>query len=114
MSIPPSNSQHKLDQHDDVSLHREAPADIDGEFQERVITKVDPVEMLAKPVVVAVPKDPARRAAMMLAGPKFRLNSREIPRERLTIDADTIYPVAVGNERGDELDPLHGSSLSRS
>ena len=114
MSMPSSNSQARLDHQDDVSLPREAPADIDGEFQERLITKVDPVEMLAKPVVVAVPKDPARRAAMMLAGPKFRINSREIPQERLTIDADTIYPVAVRDQRRNELDSLHSTSLLRS
>ncbi|CAF1547785.1 unnamed protein product [Adineta ricciae] len=51
--------------------------------------------MVAEPAVVAVPKDPVRRAAMLLAGPKFQLNYKELPTEKLPINTDMIYSVAI-------------------
>jgi hypothetical protein len=93
--ITPTNSQQKFEFNDDLSLNRDISNDTENDVQERVITKVDPIEMTAKPVVITVPKDPARRAAMLLAGPKFQLNYNEIPKEKLQINSDTIYLVAV-------------------
>ena len=66
-------------------------------MRERTITKVDPDEMTAKPAVVSVPNDPERRAALLLSGPKFQLNYNEIPTNKLPIDNNTIYPVAVNS-----------------
>ena len=54
-----------------------SPEGFEGETRERVITQIDPEEMVAESVVVTVPKDPVRRAAMLLAGTKFELNSSE-------------------------------------
>jgi len=93
--ITPTNSQQKFEFNDDTSLNTEISNDTENDVQERIITKVDPIEMTAKPAVVTVPKDPARRAAMLLSGAKFQLNFNEIPKEKLQINSDTIYSVAV-------------------
>ncbi len=93
--ITPTNSQQRFEFNDDISLNTEISNDTENDAKERVITKVDPVEMTAKPTVVTVPKDPARRSAMLLAGPKFQLNSNIIPKEKLEINTDIIYSVAV-------------------
>ena len=81
---------------DSSSLQREYSNDSDESVQERIITKIDPVEVTAKPTVVTVPKDPMRRTAMLLSGPKFQLNSHIIPKEdEVKLDPNTIYRVAV-------------------
>jgi hypothetical protein len=93
--ITPSDSQQKFEFTDNISLDKEISNDTENDTKERIITKVDPVDMTAKPAVVTVLKDPVRRAAMLLAGPKFQLNYNEIPQEKLQINSDTIYSVAV-------------------
>ena len=82
-----------------ITMPRTPSTEIDGDLQERVVTKVDPVEMTATPTVETVQKDPARRAAMLLAGPKFELKSKEISKGEMKIDNDTLYPVAVSEKR---------------
>ena len=93
--LTPSYSEQTFGSTDNISLNREVSNETDDGVKERVITKIDPVEMLATPTVVTVPKDPVRRAAMLLAGPKFQLNTNEIPKDKLSINSDTIYTVAV-------------------
>ncbi len=93
--ITPSNSEQKFEFNDNISSNTEFSIDTETEMKERVITKVDPIDMTAKPTVVTVPKDPARRTAVLLSGPKFQLNSNIIPKEKLEINTDIIYSVAV-------------------
>jgi len=93
--ITPTNSEQKFEFNDDISLNTEISNDTENDAKERLITKVDPVEMTAKSTVVTVPKDPARRAAMLLAGPKFQLNSNEISKEKIPINTDKLYSIAV-------------------
>lgn len=91
----PSLSEHTFDLTDNISLNREVSNESEDGVKERIITKIDPVEMVAKPAVVTVPKDIVQRSAMLLSGPKFQLNTNEIPKEKITINTDTICPVAV-------------------
>lgn len=91
----PSSSEVHFELNDQSSLYRGISHDTETEVQERVITKIDAEDLTAKPTVIAVPKDPTRRAAMLLAGPKFELNSSKIPLEKLPINTDIIYSVAV-------------------
>jgi hypothetical protein len=94
-STTPSSSTQKFELNDEMSFDRTPSIDIEGGVKERIITKIDPVEMTGKSTVVTVAKDPVQRSAMLLAGPKFRLNVNEIPTEKLTISSDTLYRVAV-------------------
>ncbi|CAF1381544.1 unnamed protein product [Adineta ricciae] len=94
-TLTPSNSVQTFNSSDNISLDREIFNETKDEIKERTITKIDPVEMVAEPAVVAVPKDPVRRAAMLLAGPKFQLNYKELPKEKLPINTDMIYSVAI-------------------
>ena len=89
------SSQLKFEPVDSISLNTEFSNETDTDLKERVITKIDPADMTAKPATVSVPKDPVKRAAMLLAGPKFQLNSSVIPTDKLTLNNDTIYSVAV-------------------
>lgn len=93
------NSPPRFDLNDSSSLNQDFNNDSDGGLQERIITKVDPVELIAKPTVVTVPKDSVRRTAMLLSGPKFQLNSHIIPKEEEfnKLDTNTIYRVAVSD-----------------
>lgn len=94
--ITPTSSQQQFEFNDDISLNREiSTASSANDLKERTITKVDPLEMTAKPAVVTVPNDPERRAALLLSGPKFQLKSEVIPTDKLKLDNDTIYTVAV-------------------
>jgi hypothetical protein len=90
-----SSSELKFEPVDSISLNTEFSNETDVETKERIITKIDPDDMTAKSTVVNVSKDPARRAAVLLAGPKFQLNYNEMPTDKLTINTDTIFPVAV-------------------
>jgi len=92
-----TNSQSQFEFNDNISLNREYSSSTLNDVRERTITKVDPDEMTAKPAVVSVPNDPERRAALLLSGPKFQLNYNEIPTNKLPIDNNTIYPVAVNS-----------------
>jgi hypothetical protein len=94
-AIPPliitsSNSQQKLGSIQDVSKPTE-------DLKERVIIKIDPVEMTAKPTVIRVPQDTVKRSAMLLSGPKFRLNSKEVRKNKVTINSNTIYSISVSS-----------------
>ena len=91
----PSPSEVHFELNDGASLYRANSNDTENEVQERVVTKIDAEELTGKPTVVAVPKDPSRRAAMLLAGPKFQLNSSKLPQEKVQINTDVIYSVAV-------------------
>jgi hypothetical protein len=90
--ITSSYSQQRLESIQDVSTPTENSI---GAVKERLITKIDPAEMTAKPTVVVVPQDSAKRSAMLLSGPKFRLNSKEILTNKFTGNHDTIYSVSV-------------------
>jgi hypothetical protein len=85
-----SHLQQKLESIQDVSTPVE-------DSQKRLITKIDPIEMTAKPTVIVVPQDTAKRSAMLLAGPKFRLNSKEVQKTKLTINSKTIYTISVSS-----------------
>lgn len=91
----PSPSEVHFELNDGSSLYRNNFNETENEIQERVVTKIDADDLTAKPTVVAVPKDPTRRTAMLLAGAKFQLNSSKIPPEKLQINTDIIYSVAV-------------------
>jgi len=91
----PTSSVRSLDLMDTVSLNKQVSTEAEDEFKERTITKIDPEEMVAKPTVVVVPKDPVRRAAMLLSGPKFRLNKANITQEKVPVNTDIIYSVAI-------------------
>ncbi|UJR29961.1 hypothetical protein I4U23_017508 [Adineta vaga] len=93
--LTPSSSVQTFNSSDKLSLHREDSNETEDELKERTITKIDPEEMLAKPTVVTVQKDPVRRAATLLAGPKFRLNTNELPKENVPISIDAFYSVAI-------------------
>lgn len=90
------SSPPRFELSDTSSLNPDIAHEIEGGVQERIITKIDPDEVVAKPTVVTVPKDPVRRTALLLSGPKFQLNSTAIPKsEELKVDTDTIYRIAV-------------------
>lgn len=91
----PSPSEVHFELNDGTPLYRSNLNETENEVQERTVTKIDAEELTAKPTVVAVPKDPLRRTAMLLAGPKFQLNSTKLPQEKLQINTDIIYSVAV-------------------
>jgi len=93
--ITSSNSQSKLESIQDLSTPTENSKDMIGAVKERLITKIDPVEMTAKSTIVIVPQDTVKRSAMLLSGPKFRLNSKEILKDKLTVNSNTIYSVSV-------------------
>lgn len=98
--IPPliitsSHSHPKLESIQDVSTPIENSYDIIGSVKERLITKIDPIEMSGKPTLIVIPQDTAKRAAMLLSGPKFRLNSKEILKEKLNVNNDIIYSISV-------------------
>ena len=95
VAIQSFDSQTSLHSTDNISIGRKPSPEIDGDVEERVITKVDPIEMTAKTTTEIVQKDSTRRAALLLNGPKFELNSNEISKGEMKIDTDTIYPVAV-------------------
>jgi len=90
LNITSSNSQQKLGSIQDVSKPTE-------DLKERVIIKIDPVEMTAKPTVIRVPQDTVKRSAMLLSGPKFRLNSKEVRKNKVTINSNTIYSISVSS-----------------
>lgn len=98
-TTPSSSSDVHFELNDESSLYRGISNDTESDVQERVITKIDAEELTGKPAVVTVPKDPVRRAAMMLAGPKFQLNSSKIPQDKLPINTDIIYSVAVSQQK---------------
>jgi hypothetical protein len=93
--ITSSHSQSKLESIQDLSTPTENSKDMIGAVKERLITKIDPVEMTAKSTIVIVPQDTVKRSAMLLSGPKFRLNCKEILKDKLTVNSDTIYSVSV-------------------
>jgi len=93
--ITPTNSQVKFELNDDISINRGISNDTENDVTEHVVTKIDVDDMTAKPSIVTVPKDPARRAAVLLAGPKFQFNSNEIQKEKFQINTDIIYIVGV-------------------
>jgi len=94
--IASSYSQQRLESIQDVSTPTEISI---GAVKERLITKIDPAEMTAKPTVVVVPQDSAKRSAMLLSGPKFRFNSKEILTNKFTGNHDTIYSVSVSTTK---------------
>ncbi len=90
--ITQSHSQQKLESIQDARIPTEESM---GGLKERLITKIDPIEMTAKPTVITVPQDSTKRSAMLLSGPKFRLNTKEILTEKLTVNNDSIYSISV-------------------
>ena len=94
--ITQSHSQQKLESIQDVSTPTQETM---GALKECLITKIDPIEMTAKPTVITVPQDTTKRSAMLLSGPKFRLNTKEILIEKLTVNNDTVYSISVSSIR---------------
>ena len=95
--ISDSNSSSLDTPSDDAaSLSREISSPLDDQVQQRIITKVDPIQMVAKPIVIGVSKDTTRRAALLLNGPKFQLNHNVNTRAHLKLSTETIFPLAVG------------------
>ncbi|CAF0798072.1 unnamed protein product [Adineta steineri] len=86
----PSHSQQKLESIQDVSTPME-----DSNVKECFITKIDPVEMTAKPTTVLVSQDAMKRSAILLAGPKFRLNCTETFQNKSIINSNIIYSVSA-------------------
>ncbi|CAF1480526.1 unnamed protein product [Rotaria sp. Silwood1] len=93
--ITSSNLKQESESTGDISLNQEISSEKNDSIKERVIMKVDPIEMTEKPTVVTVPKDGTRRSAILLSGSKFRLNVNEIPKEKLPISRDTIFTSAM-------------------
>ncbi len=58
---------------------------------ELVISKIDPVDMTAKPTVIRIDKN-TRKPTMLLAGPKFRCHTVQ---PEIQLKRDTIYPISV-------------------
>jgi hypothetical protein len=99
--ITPSHSQQKLESIKDIPTPTENSRDIVRNIKERLMTKIDPAEMTAKSTIVTVPQDAVKRSAMLLAGHKFRLNSKELSRDKLIINSDTIYSLSVSTRGTD-------------
>jgi hypothetical protein len=101
VTVPPlnikSHSQPKLESLQDISTSADDSKDIIGAVKERLITKIDPVDMTTKATVVVVPQDTVKRSAMLLSGPKFRLNSKEVLKDKLIKNSNTIYSVSVSS-----------------
>ena len=102
--VPPliitcSDSRETFEVTDDILLTTKNSKDIEGGLKERHINKIDPVEMTSKPIVVTVAKDTIRRSAMLLSGPKFRLNTKEIPKDKFIVNNDIIYSLSVSTMR---------------
>jgi hypothetical protein len=100
ITVPPliitsSHSQQKLASIQDLLTPTDNSTDMIEGVKQRLITKIDPVEMTAKPIVVIVPHDAVKRSAMLLAGPKFRFNSKNISKNKSIVNNDSIYSVSV-------------------
>ncbi|CAF3366749.1 unnamed protein product [Rotaria sp. Silwood1] len=95
LNITSSHSQRKIESMQNISTLMNNSKDSVGGVKERLITKIDPVEMTVKPTIVTVLQDTVKRSAMLLAGPKFRLNMKEIQKTKLPLNSDTIYSISV-------------------
>ncbi|CAF0839509.1 unnamed protein product [Rotaria sordida] len=93
--ITPSHSPRKLKSIQNMFTLADNSKDVVGGVKERLITKIDPVEMTVKPTIVTVPQDTVRRSAVLLAGPKFRLNIKEILKNKLKLNSDTMYSISI-------------------
>ena len=87
-----SSVQPKVQSIEDIFTSKDESIDA---VKERVITKIDPVEMTDKPIIVIVPQNIVRRSAMLLSGLKFRLNSKALSLKRSTMNSNTIYSISV-------------------
>ncbi len=94
--ITSSHSQQKLESIQDVSTPTEESINA---VKERLINKIDPIGMTVKPTVIIVPQDSAKRSAMFLSGPKFRLNTKEILINKFTVNNDPIYSISVSTSK---------------
>ncbi|CAF1117113.1 unnamed protein product [Rotaria sp. Silwood1] len=95
LNITSSHSQRKIESMQNISTLMNNSKDSVGGVKERLITKIDPVEMTVKPTIVTVLQDTVKRSAMLLAGPKFRLNMKEIQKTKLPLNSDTIYSISI-------------------
>ena len=93
--ITPTNSEENYLIIEDVSTPTNDSKDSLGDMTERIITKIDPVDMTAKPTVTYVPKEPIKRSAMLLFGPKFQLQSKEILKEKVQFNNEKIFSISV-------------------
>ncbi|CAF0865565.1 unnamed protein product [Adineta ricciae] len=81
------HSQQKLASIEDVST----PTDESS-------NKTDPNEMTTKQINILVPQDSVKRSALHLGGPKFRVNSKELPKNKSIIHSNMTFsvPITVG------------------
>lgn len=90
-----SSLKEEIETNDNLSLSQENFNKKLNDVKECTITKIDPIEMIGKPTVVTVPKNSNHRTAMLLSGPKFRLNVNEVPQDKLPAHTDGMYFSAV-------------------
>ncbi|CAF2149644.1 unnamed protein product [Rotaria magnacalcarata] len=93
--ITPSNSQRKFESTQDISTMTDNSKDIAAGVKERSITKIESVDMNVKSSIVTAQPDAVKRSAMLLTGPKFRLNSKEIPKKKLKLNSDGAYTISI-------------------
>ncbi|CAF2749352.1 unnamed protein product [Rotaria sp. Silwood2] len=93
--ITPSHSPRKLESIQNISTFTDNSKDAFSGVKERLIAKIDPVEMTIKPTIITVPQDTVKRSAMLLAGSKFRLNIKKIPENKLKLNSVTLYSISV-------------------
>ncbi|CAF4193495.1 unnamed protein product, partial [Rotaria sp. Silwood2] len=93
--ITPSHSPRKLESIQNMSTFTDNSKDAFSGVKERLIAKIDPVEMTIKPTIITVPQDTVKRSAMLLAGSKFRLNIKKIPENKLKLNSVTLYSISV-------------------
>ncbi|CAF3683581.1 unnamed protein product [Rotaria socialis] len=93
--ITSSNSRRKFDSTQDISTITDNSKDTVAGVKERSITKIDSVDMNVKSSIVTVQSDAVKRSAMLLTGPKFRLNSKAIPKKKLKLNSDGTYTISI-------------------
>jgi glycerol-3-phosphate dehydrogenase len=71
--------------------HSRSRATSESGSDEVVVTKVDPVDLKAKPTILRVDRG-SRKATMLLAGPKFRHHTVDA---EVQLKRDTVYPISV-------------------
>lgn len=93
-----SKLQKKFGSNQDISTLADHAKDIITGVKERLITKIDPIDMTVQPTIITVPQDTLKRSAMLLDGPKFRLNCKEMTKTKSKINGDASCSTAVSNK----------------
>lgn len=106
-----TSTQDKFQSIEDLVIAKDDSIDV---VKERLITKIDPVEMTGKPTIVMVPQDRAKRSAMLLSGTKFRLNRKAISLDHSTLNNNHIYSVSVSTHENYLINFLFSIDFRRS